>query len=154
MLFYAISYAFLILAAFTVVLIANGSTNDRLSIDELRGLGRRVPLAAASLTVALVGMSGIPPTSGFIGKLLLFSAAVQTGQVAVAAIGVLCSVISVYYYFRLIVLMYMQPPAADAPPLTLGCYTRGTLIATLVGNVLLMGPLGLPWMALAHGCSA
>lgn len=152
-LYYAATYAFLSLAAFTVVLIANGDTNEQLHIDELRGLGKRAPLAAASLTVALVGMAGIPPLSGFLGKYLLFSAAVQSGHVAVAAIGVLCSVISVYYYFRLIVLMYMQPPVEGAQQIEITGYTKCALVATLVGTIILSLPIGWPIVLMAGWCA-
>jgi len=67
------------------------------------------------LSLALISLAGIPLTGGFIGKLYLFSAAIQKGFIGLAVIGVLNSVLSVFYYFRLMVFMYMREPVAETP---------------------------------------
>ena len=152
LLYYAATYTFLSMAAFAVVLVVNGPRNDRLEIDAYRGLAQRAPFAAGCLALALIGMSGLPPTSGFAGKLLLFGAAVNAGHVWVAVIGVLGSAISVYYYFRIVMLMYMQRPAEGAGRLTLGPATQRVLVATLAATILLSLPLCLPFWRLAGWC--
>lgn len=149
LLYYSLLYTFLSVAAFTVVLVACGDSNDRLNIEELSGLGKRQPLAALCLAVALIAMAGIPPFSGFVGKFLLFASAVRAGQVLAAVVGILCSIISVYYYFRLIVLMYMQPAAEEKPAIQLSPWTRWVLWATLAGTIVLSWPFGTPLVTLA-----
>lgn len=139
LLYYSASYAGLSLAAFAVVLVVNGASNDDLGLDGYRGLYQRCPLAAASLAVSMLGMAGMPPTSGFFGKLMLFRAAVQGGWVWVAVLGVLCSFISVYYYiFRLLWPVFMAEPAEDAGRLELPERARQVLLVTLVANIVLI----------------
>jgi NADH-quinone oxidoreductase subunit N len=71
------------------------------------------------MSVLMLSLGGIPPTAGFMGKLLIFRSAVDAGQVALAIVGVLSSLVGLYYYLRVVVYMYMRPPAvalADLPP--------------------------------------
>ncbi len=86
-----------------------------MSLDDYAGLGRTSPFLAAALSVFLVSLAGIPLTGGFMGKFYLFSAAIQKGYIGLAIIGVLNSLLSVYYYFRVLIVMYMREPAQ--PPL-------------------------------------
>jgi NADH-quinone oxidoreductase subunit N len=83
-------------------------------LDDYAGLGHKAPFAAAALSLALVSLAGIPLTGGFMGKFYLFSAAVQKGYIGLAIVGVLNSVVSVYYYFRVLIYMYMKEPGKDA----------------------------------------
>jgi NADH-quinone oxidoreductase subunit N len=152
-LYYGATYAFLSLAAFAVVLVVHGPHNDRLDISELAGLSRRSPFLAGCLALALIGMAGLPPLSGFVGKWLLFMAAVRQGYVVTAALGILCSAISVFYYFRLIRLMYMEEPAAEAPALVIPPLTRQVLLGTLIGTVLLSIPVAVAFVPLAGWCA-
>ncbi|RPH75558.1 MAG: NADH-quinone oxidoreductase subunit N, partial [Nitrospiraceae bacterium] len=82
----------------------------RVELEDFSGLGKIQPLAAAALSLFLISLAGIPLTGGFIGKFYLFSAAVQKGYIGLAIVGVLNSVVSVYYYFRVMVFMYMKEP--------------------------------------------
>jgi len=77
-------------------------------------LGRRQPWLAASLAVFLLSLAGFPPTAGFLAKFYVFSAAVAKGQVLLAVAAVLASLVSVAYYLRVVVAMYMQEPEAEA----------------------------------------
>jgi len=112
-LFYLLAYSFMNLGAFGVVvsLARSGRENER--IDDFAGLAQVRPALAALMTLFLLALAGIPGTVGFVGKFYVFSAAVNAGHVWLAIIGVLASVVSVYYYLRLPVVMYMRDPAGD-----------------------------------------
>jgi NADH-quinone oxidoreductase subunit N len=112
-LFYLVIYTVMNLVAFGVVLSFSQAGDSRVNLDDYTGLGRRAPFAAAALSLALLSLAGIPLTGGFMGKLYLFSAAIEKGYVMLAVIAVLNSVVSVFYYFRLIVYMYMREPSTD-----------------------------------------
>lgn len=111
-LFYLVAYATTNLAAFfAVIAIANKTGSER--IDDFTGMGQRAPVLAAVLAVSLISLTGIPPTAGFIGKLYLFNAAVQANLVWLAIAGVINSVVSAYYYLRVVRVMYLGKPASS-----------------------------------------
>jgi NADH-quinone oxidoreductase subunit N len=112
-LFYLVIYTVMNLVAFSVVLSLSRAGDARVFLDDYIGLGRKAPFAAAAFSLALISLAGIPLTGGFIGKFYLFSAAVQKGFVGLAVIGVLNSVLSVFYYFRILVYMYMREPGEE-----------------------------------------
>jgi NADH-quinone oxidoreductase subunit N len=106
-LFYLLAYAVTNLAAFGVIALLG--SRDRAN-DELRdyaGLWHSHPSLAALMTISLLSLGGLPPTAGFIGKWYIFSAAVSAGYYGLAIIGVLTSVVSVFFYLRVVVMMYM-----------------------------------------------
>ena len=116
-LFYLAAYAVTNLAAFGVIALLG--SRDRAN-DELRdyaGLWYSHPALSALMTICLLSLGGLPPTAGFIGKWYIFSAAVSAGYYGLAIIGVLTSVISVFFYLRVVVMMYMQDRGTDAPPI-------------------------------------
>jgi NADH-quinone oxidoreductase subunit N len=106
--FYLISYAIMTFGAFAVVNIFETSENTQLTVDDMAGFAKRRPMLAFCLTLFLLSLAGIPPTVGFFGKFYLFSAALSEGRLWAVLWGVINSVISVYYYLRPIVLMYMH----------------------------------------------
>jgi NADH-quinone oxidoreductase subunit N len=114
-LFYLLVYAFMNIGAFGVVMLIAQKEDEGYDIRNFAGIGFRYPALGALLTLFLVSLGGIPPTAGFIGKFYLFSAAVKNGYIWLAVIGVLNSAVSIYYYLRLVVYMYMIPAIADAP---------------------------------------
>jgi NADH-quinone oxidoreductase subunit N len=114
-LFYLLSYAVTNLAAFGVIALLG--TREKAN-DELRdyaGLWHTHPRLAALMTVSLLSLGGLPPTAGFIAKYYIFVAAVSAGYYGLAIIGVLTSVVSVFFYLRVVVNMYMAEPTAGAP---------------------------------------
>src|SRR6059058_5254718 len=117
-LFYLAAYAVTNLAAFGVIALlgARDQANDELR--DYAGLWYSHPGLSALMTVCLLSLGGLPPTAGFIGKWYIFSAAVSAGYYGLAVIGVLTSVISVFFYLRVVVMMYMSPDdeAARFPP--------------------------------------
>ena len=138
-LFYLLVYAVTNVAAFGIVALLG--TGDRANDDlaDYAGLSYRQPLLAGVLTVFLLSLGGFPPTAGFIGKWYIFSAAVSAGNYGLAIIGVLTSVVSVFFYLRIVVAMYMveRPPAASPvpalQPLTVGALVVSVLIIIYLG---------------------
>jgi NADH-quinone oxidoreductase subunit N len=106
-LFYLASYAAMNLTVFFVIMAVTNRTGDD-SISGLAGMGRRAPLLAVLLTLALLGLTGIPPTVGFAGKLFLFNAAINADMVWLAVVGVVNSVVSAYYYVSVVRVMYLR----------------------------------------------
>ena len=105
LLYYAAAYATAGIAAFAVVIYATENKKEEL-ILHFRGLGKRAPLMAFILALALLSMAGIPILSGFFAKFFLFKTALSNGYVTLVILGVVNSIISIYYYFRVIMIMY------------------------------------------------
>ncbi len=108
-LFYLFVYTAMNIGAFGVLShMGVSNADERVDFESYRGMGYRSPFAALCLAVFMFSLSGLPPFSGFIGKLYLFSAAVEKGYVVLVVVAVLNSVVSVYYYMRLVVNLYMR----------------------------------------------
>ncbi len=113
-LFYLGAYAAANLTAFfAIIAISNRVGSDR--IDDYAGIGQRAPFLAATLGLALIALIGVPPTSIFIAKLYIFSAAIKAGLTWLAVLGVVNSVVSAYYYVRIIRVMFLQSPPSEEP---------------------------------------
>jgi NADH-quinone oxidoreductase subunit N len=119
-LFYLLAYAVTNLGAFGVITLLATRDGAHDTLSDFSGLWNRRPGLAALMTVFLLSLGGLPPTAGFIGKWYIFGAAVQEGYYGLAIIGVLTSVISVFFYLRVVVMMYMTegPEAASQAPLS------------------------------------
>jgi NADH-quinone oxidoreductase subunit N len=114
-LFYSLAYAFMNMGAFAIVILASGKERERLVFRDYAGLGYVEPLVAFAMFVFMLSLAGIPLTAGFAGKFQIFKAAMDQGFVWLTVAGVLNSVVSVYYYLRIVVAMYMERPGPDAP---------------------------------------
>jgi NADH-quinone oxidoreductase subunit N len=115
--FYLAAYAAMILGAFGVVALVSRRGEEHTTLVAYEGLYRRSPVLAALLTLFLLSLAGIPPTAGFVAKLLVFQAAVIAGHWALVVVAVLASVVAAFFYIRVIVVMYMQEPEeAEAIP--------------------------------------
>jgi NADH-quinone oxidoreductase subunit N len=112
-LFYLFAYTLMNLGAFGVIVALAQQGQECERVDSLAGLAVQRPTLAALMTLFMVSLAGIPGTVGFIGKFQIFMAAAQANQIPLAIIGLLMSVVSVYYYLRIPVLMYMREPADD-----------------------------------------
>ena len=106
--YYVMAYAFMNLGAFAVI-IAVAKDDQHVGFEDLKGLWHRSPALALAMLVFMLSLAGIPPTAGFLAKLYVFSAAIQTGFLELAIVGVLTSVVAAYYYLRVILAMYSQP---------------------------------------------
>ena len=108
LLFYFVPYALMNLGAFAVVSVMQRQKGgEAVLVEDYAGLAARSPWVALAMTIFMFSLAGIPPTAGFMGKFYIFRAAVETGHMGLAIVGVLNSVISVYYYLRPVVAMYM-----------------------------------------------
>lgn len=116
-LFYLLAYTAMTLGAFAVVIALEGPQGENLQLTDLAGLRHQHPWLAAIMTVSLLSLGGIPPTAGFFGKALIFGAAIQSGgwNIGLAIVGVLTSVVAIFYYFRIVVQMYMGVPRTTEP---------------------------------------
>jgi NADH-quinone oxidoreductase subunit N len=113
-LFYMLAYTLMNIGAFAIITYIGGLGEERITIKDYAGLGYRSPIAAVALSLFLFSLAGIPPTAGFMGKFYLFSAAIDAGYLGLAIIGVLNSVVSVYFYLKVTVAMYMRTPDTQA----------------------------------------
>ena len=158
--FYLLAYALMNVGAFAVIVWLGHAGNDEFTdIRRFAGLGKRHPAAAATLTILLFSLAGIPLTAGFLGKLYLFYAAVSAQLFWLAGLGLVISVIGVAYYLNLVVQMYFREPLDESAPevragaaknvavfcavlvLVLGLIPSGILGPTQTVNT---GQLGLP----------
>ncbi|MDI7276867.1 MAG: NADH-quinone oxidoreductase subunit N [Anaerolineae bacterium] len=142
--FYMLGYAFTNLGAFAVVLAWSKPGASRVALSDLAGLGFRRPWTAAALSLFLLSLTGIPLTVGFIGKLYLFGAAVQAGWTWLAVIAVLNSVVSAFYYLRIVVVMYMRE--AEVPPVL-------PRLGLGLGVALAVCVIGVLWLGVAPGAA-
>jgi NADH-quinone oxidoreductase subunit N len=117
--FYLVSYVLMQLGAFIIVgvfeekFLPGTPDSVRNAIDKYKGLGRTNPVLASFLSIFLFSLAGIPPFAGFWGKYYIFLSAIQNNFLWVAIIGILLSLIGVYYYIRIILLMWFYEPAAE-----------------------------------------
>ena len=135
------------LAAFSAVIaISNRIESDR--IVDFAGMGRRAPYLAAVLAFAMISLTGVPPTVGFMVKIYIFGAAVSSGLAWLVVVGVINSVVSAYYYLRVVKVMYLSPPESEEP-ITSGLPLRVAVLATTAG-VLVFGVYPKPLLELAR----
>lgn len=133
--FYLAAYAVMDLGAFGTVALLSAADSDLDAMESYRGLGYSRPWTSALLALCLFSLAGLPPTAGFIGKVMLFKSVVQAGFAVLAVIGIISAIISVFYYLSVIVTLFMRPeggPAAAAQPGAWGAAVSACLIALVV----------------------
>lgn len=136
-LFYLAAYAFTNFGAWSVVIALEKKEEKGLAIADYAGLGRKHPLLAAAMTVFMLSLVGLPPTLGLVGKVYLFRAVIAGGFTGLAIIGVLTSLISAYYYLRVVVTMYMKDGEPETVRETwLGFTTGLSAVVTVVFSLL------------------
>jgi NADH-quinone oxidoreductase subunit N len=149
LLFYLTTYGLTNVAAFAIVTLVRDSSGEATSFTAWTGLGRRSPLVAGAFAFLLLGLAGIPLTSGFIGKWAVFAAAMSAGAWPVVVIAVLGSAAAAFFYARIIVLMFFHDPieqaSTSAPSVVLpSILTSGVITVCVAGTVVLglvPGPL-------------
>lgn len=109
-LYYILAYTLMNMGAFAVVVVYGRKGEQNVLIEDYRGMGTRYPVLGAAMALFMFSLAGLPPTAGFMGKFYVFSAAVSKGYVWLVVIAVLNSLVSVYYYFRVTMKIYMQQP--------------------------------------------
>jgi NADH-quinone oxidoreductase subunit N len=137
-LFYLLVYTFTTAGAFGAILLLDRAGHEAVRLEDFGGLATRHPVLAVTLSVFLLSLIGIPPTAGFVGKFYLFGAAVKSGYVWLAVIGVLNSAAAAYYYLRLIVYMYMREPEG-APTVMAPSLSGGLALVVALWGVVQLG---------------
>lgn len=137
---YLLSYALMNAGAFAVVTVLYERAGEQHLISDLSGWGYRFPWLAAALSISMLSLGGLPPTFGFIGKYVVFLHAVGHGDVWLAVLGVLTSLIGVFYYLRVVYTLYMRPVAHE-PAATLRDAWGGTAAVLAALATLLLGVL-------------
>jgi NADH-quinone oxidoreductase subunit N len=113
LLFYLTAYLFMNIGAFAAVIALSKKGTEYLELEDYAGVGFKYPWIGATFSIFLLSLAGFPPTAGFLAKFYVFSAAVREGLVPLVIIGVMASLISVFYYLRIIVYMYMREPSRE-----------------------------------------
>jgi len=131
-LFYLLVYSVTNVAAFGVIALLGTKDNPRDELNDYAGLWYKRPALAALMTVSLLSLGGLPPTAGFIAKWYIFNAAVSAGYYGLAIIGVLTSVIAVFFYLRIVVKMYMTEGDASVTPAPIGAVGMTALAIAII----------------------
>ncbi|MGH7559015.1 MAG: NADH-quinone oxidoreductase subunit N [Gemmatimonadota bacterium] len=149
-LYYLAAYTLMTLGAFGVVTVLGERGRENTSISrDYAGLGYREPLLGAAMALFMFSLTGIPPTAGFFGKFTIFAAAVDAGYVVLAVLMVIASVISAYYYLKVVVAMYMRAPEREPIRSTTTALAGIALLVATIG-VLALGIFPGGWIDLAR----
>jgi NADH-quinone oxidoreductase subunit N len=141
---YLLAYVLMNAGAFTVVAMLYSRPGEQHLISDLSGYGYRYPLLGACLAICMLSLAGIPPTVGFLGKYLVFLNAVGDGLVGLAVLGVLASLIGVFYYLRVIYVLYMKAEERQPEGLLLDVWGRTAAVVAALGTLALgIWPTGL-----------
>ncbi len=130
-LFYLLTYAITNLGAWGVVLALEKAEGSGLAINDYAGLGKKRPALALAMALFMLSLTGIPPTVGFMGKFYLFRAVINANLIWLAIVGVVTSLISAYYYLRVIVVMYMHD---GEPEVRSEAFLNSTILITALGS--------------------
>jgi NADH-quinone oxidoreductase subunit N len=133
-------YTFMQLGAFAVIVLMRRQDVVGDELKDLNGLYFRQPFAAIAMLLFMLSLGGIPPTAGFMGKFWLFSTAIESGYVWLAVIGVLNSAVSLYYYIRIVVFMWLKNEPAGSEPRQSPALALALGMAVVVTLVLGMYP--------------
>ncbi|MFW6105790.1 MAG: NADH-quinone oxidoreductase subunit N [Desulfovermiculus sp.] len=149
-LYYLLAYALMNMGAFGVITLLGRQGEEYSSLSDFSGLGLKSPAMGLAMAIFMFSLAGIPPTAGFMGKFYIFAAAVKSGFIWLVILGAINSIISIYYYLRVIVTMYFSSPAENpdilpstSPPLTVALSVAAT-------GVLVMGVFPSLFWALAQ----
>ena len=149
-LFYLAAYAFMNMGAFGVLVFLENRAGSSDSLDEMAGLGRRFPWAAGIMTVFMLSLAGIPPTAGFLAKFYLLASVVDAGFAWLAVVGVLFSLVSAFYYLRVIVYMYMRDAENEIEVTGEKSWDLSLGLGIAVAGVFLLGILPSPVLTAAQ----
>jgi NADH-quinone oxidoreductase subunit N len=142
--FYLIGYVVTNLAAFAVVILFSRSAASDL-IEDYAGLSRRAPTLALAMLVAMLSLAGMPPLVGFVAKFYVFAAAVQSGWIWLAFVGVLNAIVGLYYYMTILKVVYLYRSEDEDKPITVpGAYTLA--LAVCMAAILAIGVVSGPWL--------
>jgi len=133
---YAITYVLMNIGAFGVISLLKKNQNDPQTLDDVAGMGFRHPFFGAALAVFMLSLAGIPPTAGFISKFYVFKVVIDNGDVTLALVGILMSIVSAYYYLRVVYYLYMKEADELTPEPAAGAFATGALALSIIGIIL------------------
>lgn len=139
-LYYLLCYTVMNIGAFTILLLVESRENSDTNFSSFAGMGRKYPFLGILLTILMISLAGFPPTAGFLGKFLVFKAAIDTGSnslLTLVVLAVINSLISVYYYLRVIIVMYMTETEIEFRPISFNFGTVLAIIITVIGTLIL-----------------
>jgi len=137
LMYYLVAYGLMNLGAFGVVLAVGRKGEPNEEFSDYAGLGFRYPALGMAMTIFMLSLTGVPPLVGFIGKFYIFSAAVKAGYVWLAVIGVLNSVVSAYYYIRVVVNMYMREGEKQVDLLSTRPALAAAILVAAIGTIMM-----------------
>lgn len=130
-LFYLATYTISTLGVFTALSYLGGKGERRDSFDHFKGLARVRPYSAAAITIFMLSMAGIPPTAGFLGKFYIIADAIRADQMTLAVLAIVSSVLSMWYYLRIVVLMYFKEPEENFEAAGMSLAPVGTVLLAI-----------------------
>lgn len=140
--FYLIAYLLSAIGAFGLVSHIISETKIRVTYDDFKGLAHERPFLAACMTIFLFSLAGIPSTIGFIGKFYVFTEAINAGFTSLAILAIMATFVSVYYYFKLIAMMYFYPTNQECMSETFNDKRISTYVVALVAGLVVWGGIG------------
>jgi NADH-quinone oxidoreductase subunit N len=143
-LFYLATYGITVLGAFAVISVLSGRDEQKVKLADYKGIFYERPLLTSALALFLLSLAGVPITSGFVGKLVVFGAAIEAGYAWMAVVGVLASAVAAFFYLRVMVVMYMQEREPVTEAVGLGPFASGVIACAALATIvfgLLWGPL-------------
>lgn len=132
---YAIAYALMNIGAFGVVALLAKNQDEPQTLSDIAGLGFRKPFLGLALALFMFSLAGLPPTAGFMAKLYVFRVAMEAGHVTIALIGILTSIVSVYYYLRVVYYLYMKEGDELTPATPAGVFATAALAISMIGII-------------------
>ncbi|HEX6248543.1 MAG TPA: NADH-quinone oxidoreductase subunit NuoN [Nocardioidaceae bacterium] len=147
--FYLVTYGFMTIAAFAIVTVVRDGAGEATALSRWAGLGKESPVVAGVFAFLLLGMAGIPLTSGFTGKWAVFASAFAGGAWPLVVVAVLMSAVAAFFYVRVIVLMYFSEPVGEGPTVTMPSVLTTIVIAVGFTATLLLGVVPGPVLDLA-----
>lgn len=140
--FYLIAYLLSALGTFGLVSHIISETNIKVTYDDFKGLAKQRPFLAAMMTIFLLSLAGIPSTIGFIGKIYVFTESIKAGYTALTVFAIFATIISVYYYFRLIAMMYFYPANVECQSEEFNDKRVSTYAILFVASLVIIGGIG------------
>jgi NADH-quinone oxidoreductase subunit N len=140
-LFYLATYGVTVVGGFAVLSILAGRDENRVRLADYKGAFFESPLLAGALTLFLLSLAGVPLTSGFVGKLVVFGAAIQAGYSWLVVIGMIASAVAAFFYLRVLVVMYMQEAESPSAPVVRGAASSAVVAVAALSTI----ALGLYW---------
>ncbi|MGQ9656223.1 MAG: NADH-quinone oxidoreductase subunit N, partial [Thermodesulfobacteriota bacterium] len=148
-LYYLLAYTLMNMGAFAVVTAFGRKGEDNVFVEDYKGMGFRYPVLGAAMALFMFSLAGLPPTAGFMAKFYVFSSAVAKGHVILVVIAVLNSLVSVYYYFRVTIKIYMQAPDKDLEGVAMRP-AMGVALALMAFGTLWVGVFPNTYLSLAR----